>query len=351
MAKSIRSSDDEITSTLVDEHSPRALICVPMGDVTEDVDLLYIDIPIDRTKKSAPEETFAFVQALTREIISTRKSLFLMQAKAERSGLNHELSLAKSIQSSLSPTIPKGLTGVEAAVHFKPVLWVGGDFCDVWSLEDGRLAFAVGEVSIMGLPAAISLSDCRMLLRNTMSFYKKLTDIIRHVNLQLVQNVKQGMPATLFLGLFKPSEGTLEYVNASYQQPLIIQPPATVLPLGHPSHCMLGVRDTTFVPNVETIPQDAQLVVFTDGITEARSPHDEKFGITRLMQVLRTTDVHSPGHTIDLVSTAVEDFRQTRAQQDDITMFVLVNTQKHSLLESYKRTSKNVTTAANTTAP
>jgi sigma-B regulation protein RsbU (phosphoserine phosphatase) len=326
MAKSIRSSDDEITSTLVDEHSPRALICVPLGDFTEEVDLLYIDIPIDRTQKSTPEDTFEFVQALAREIISTRKSLFLTQAKAERNDLNHELSLAKSIQSNLSPTIPKGLTGFEAAVYFKPVLWVGGDYCDVWSLADGRLAFAVGEVFSMGLPAAIASSDCRMLLRNTMSFHTDLNDIIKHINLQLIQNMRQGMPATLFLGLFKPDEGTLEYVNASHLQPLIIQPSSSVLPLGNPSNCMLGTEEATFVPEVVTITKDAQLIVFTDGITEARAPNDRKFGITRLTQVLRATDVRSADHTIDVVCKAIEDFRQTLAQQDDITIFVLANT-------------------------
>lgn len=75
MAKSIYSSDLEITFTALDEHSPRAVICAPLGDVTEGSDLLYLDIPIDKTTKTTPEETFEFVQAVCREVISTRKSL------------------------------------------------------------------------------------------------------------------------------------------------------------------------------------------------------------------------------------------------------------------------------------
>ena len=78
MAKSIYSSDFEITFTAVDEHSPRAVICAPLGDVTEGGDLLYLDIPIDETTKTTPDEMFEFVQLVSRQVISTRKSLLLM---------------------------------------------------------------------------------------------------------------------------------------------------------------------------------------------------------------------------------------------------------------------------------
>jgi len=77
MAKSIYSSDFEITFTAVDEHSPRAVICAPLGDVTEGGDLLYLDIPIDETIKTTPDEMFEFVQLVSRQVISTRKSLLL----------------------------------------------------------------------------------------------------------------------------------------------------------------------------------------------------------------------------------------------------------------------------------
>ena len=77
MAKSIYSSDFEITYTALDEHSPRAVMCAPLGDVTEGGDLLYLDIPIDETTKPTPEEVFAFVQAVSRQVIATRKSLLL----------------------------------------------------------------------------------------------------------------------------------------------------------------------------------------------------------------------------------------------------------------------------------
>ena len=325
MAKSIYSSDEEITTTAVDEHSPRALICAPLGEGAETLDVLYIDVPIDRATKATPEETYEFVRAVSQEIISTRKSLMLMQLKAERSGLNHELSLAREIQSKLAPFIPADLPDIEAAVYYKPVMWVGGDYCDLWSLEDGRLAFAIGEISDKGLPAAMAISNLKTLLRTIMSFCTELSTVMKEVNAHLIQNSPQAKPLTLFLGLFDPSKGTLEYANAGHPQPLIIQQQSAVLELGKPGGSALGVSSAALLVNVKIIQQFAQLVVFTDGIIKAQSPQGEEFGVTRLTHLLKTTDERSASRTTELIANAITDFQQTQAQQDDITAFVLVN--------------------------
>jgi len=66
MTKSIFSCDTRITLSLIDEHSPRALICVPLGATDPAIDLLYVDVPIDERSGPSAEETFAFVQAVAR---------------------------------------------------------------------------------------------------------------------------------------------------------------------------------------------------------------------------------------------------------------------------------------------
>jgi len=75
MTKSIFSCDTEITISLIDEHSPRALICSPVGPRKDVTDLLYVDVPIDDRMPHGPEEMFAFVQAVASHatsITSTR---------------------------------------------------------------------------------------------------------------------------------------------------------------------------------------------------------------------------------------------------------------------------------------
>jgi len=325
MAKSIYSSDLEITSTIVDEHSPRAVICAPLGDVTEPVDLLYLDIPLNDTSKTTPEETFEFVRTVARETILARNRLTLMQAKAEKSILDHELSLARQIHSRLAPTIPQDLPAVELALHYKPVMWVGGDYCDFWLLKDNRLAMAIGHVNDKGLPAAIAISSLKTILRTISSFYSDPADIMKHVNTHLIQSLPQPTSATLFLGLFDSSNGSFQYANAGHSQPFIIRPQSTLMLLGQPDSPALGTAGSVFRTKVETLQPATQLIVFTDGITKIKSPSGEEFGLKRLANLLKNTAASPAKRTIELIAQAINDLRQTLAQQDDLTVLILIN--------------------------
>ena len=323
MVRTVYSVDTDVTWTAVEADSPRAIICAPLGDISKVGDVLYLDIPIDDTPQTTPEQIFEFIRSVSRQVITARKSLILMQAKAERSLFDHELSLAQKIQTKLAPAVPEDLSGIDIAVHYKPVMWVGGDYCDIWSLKDGRLAFVVGDVSDMGLPAAVVLSGLRVLLRTTISFCDELSEVMKHVNSHLIQDLPEGISATLFLGIFDPSTGALEYINAGHTQPVIVQPQAAPQPLGQPNDSVLGVQDTIFQAKRHNIEKDERLLVFTDGVTKAQSPDNEQFGMERLVHILKSTADHSAARIIDSVTKAVTDFRQRLPQNDDITVLCL----------------------------
>jgi hypothetical protein len=70
MTKSIFSCDTQITISLIDEHSPRALMCAPIGSRDDVMHLLYVDVPIDDRMVHGPEEMFAFVQAVAQQATS-----------------------------------------------------------------------------------------------------------------------------------------------------------------------------------------------------------------------------------------------------------------------------------------
>lgn len=326
MAKSIYSSDAEITTTVVDEHSPRAVICAPLGDVAEKVDLLYVDIPIGSTAPARPEEMFEFVRAVSRDIIETRKNLLPMQIKAESSRLDHEISLGQELASRLAPTVPEGITGIDAAVRYEPVMWVGGDYCDVWSVSGEKLAFAVGKISGKGLEAATAMSNLRAVLRTTISFCNDLADVMKHVNSYLIDNLPKGMRVSMLLGLLETAKGTLQFVNAGGPQPFAVQSKTSVLALGEPESTALGSADARFETKAGTIKQGCELIVFTEGIINAASRKGERFGVKRLANFLKTTASKSAQQRADSVITAVKEFQQTPGRQDDMTLFVLVKT-------------------------
>ncbi len=175
----------------------------------------------------------------------------------------------------------------------------------------------------MGLPAAVVLSSLRILLRTTISFCGEPSEAMKHVNSHLIQDLPKETSATLFLGLIDPSKGTLEYVNAGHLQPLIIQSESAVGPLGQPNDSVLGIRDTVFQTKQHSIKKDERLLVFSDGVTKAQSPNDEKFGLERLMYTLKSAGGQTAAQIIEAVTKAVTDFRQTLPQHDDITLLCL----------------------------
>ena len=321
MARSGPSSDRQLVLTIGDEVTPHVVFSAPINEFDGTLDVLYIDI----LENKSPKEMFDFVEAMARQINSVQKSLVSSEVKTQRRMLDQQLELARDIQSKLIPGKLQLGVDVDVAVCYEPAMWVGGDYYDVWSLADGRVAFTVADVSGKGLPAAMIMSNLQAALRTTMDFCTEVSTVVEHVNQHLCQNLCEDMFVTLFLGLFDPSTNTLYYVNAGHIPPLIKPPSEQAQPLGEVTNLPLGIFKEAFKMQVETISPDTSLLVVTDGITEAGSPEGELFGMDGLEKLMTNSEPHSAQDLIQTVIKGVADFRKTAPQQDDTTVLALIN--------------------------
>ena len=315
-----RARGEDIGLTIVDEAKPRTVFCGPIGETAETVDVLYVDVPADQ----AMPDMYDFLQAVTRQAGFARKSLLLAEAQAEQQLLEQQLSLARAIQSRLTPTEFGDIAGVDVAVHYQPAMWVGGDYCDVWLLDDGRLAFTVADVAGKGLPAAMAMANLEAALRSTMAFSTDLSEVVGKMNELVVHNLPERMFVTLFLGLLRPADGQLQYVNAGHIRPLVMAPEGGVWPLGEPTGPPLGVTGGGYDTAAHTLGAKAGLVLVTDGITESTSPKGELFGTERLTTTLTSQGPATAQELVASVVAAAAEFRASRAQQDDVTVLGLV---------------------------
>lgn len=322
MAHSTQAAKTDLLLTVADVHNPRTVICAPLSPSSDTVDLLYIDTPSDHTSA----DTFEFVQAVSQQIFLIRKNLLFMKAKAEGEVINRQLSLAQDIQAKLVPRELQGRFDVDIAVSYEPAMWVGGDYYDVWSLENGQIAFAVGDVSGKGLPAAMIMTNLQAALRTTMNFCSELTTVIQHVNKHLCKNLRDDMFVTFFLGLFDPKENKLKYINAGHIEPILKSPSEEARFLEGAKNIPLGIVEQPFEMVEETIPVDTSLLVVTDGVTETFSPDGEEYGTERLVELINNSQVQSAEEIVQLVNSEVSSFRKSLARQDDTTIFALVNT-------------------------
>ncbi len=315
------STGADIGLTIDDRTTPRTVFCCPLASTEEWMDALYLMVP----SVLVDDDTLDFVRAVARQAGLARKSLLLAEEKSERKVIEEQLSWAREIQAKLTPRKVEGVAGVDVAIAYQPAMWVGGDYCDMWALADGRLAFAVGDVSGKGLPAAMVMANLQAALRSTMSFCADLPKVAGHLNRHLIGNLPEGMFVTLFIGLFDPAGGVLEYANAGHIPALKVRPKGGVSVFGKADALPLGAIDGPFGAAREPILSGEGLVIVTDGITEALSPDEAFFGFEGVQQLLEASAASSAEEIVEQVVKAATDFRQHLPQHDDMTVFALVH--------------------------
>ncbi len=234
-----------------------------------------------------------------------------------------KLELARRIQIRLTPDKPLRLDGVDLAFHYQPAQWVGGDYCDFWTLRDGRLVFVVADVAGKGMPAAIIMANLHASLHASTAFCATPAEAVAYVNQHLRQHSPDDLFATLFLGILDCATGRLEYVNAGHMPPLLSAAGSPVDALTDSANGVLGISAEPFSAGTQMLKPGACLLAVTDGITEAESPDGEQFGMGRVQRLLGEAHGSTAQQLVSAVAGAATAFRGSGPQQDDVTVLGL----------------------------
>lgn len=225
--------------------------------------------------------------------------------ETEKKVLSHELEIAHDIQMGIlkDENMKKQAQGngdIELQTLLVPMREVGGDFFD-FHREGDELWFIIGDVSGKGVPAAIFMSAAVNLFRAAGVRANSPKEIMEEMNAVLSENNPSLTFVTAFVGCLRIPTGELIYCNAGHCAPIVARPlrskskderQKTIveslqmepnIPLGFDGHysfveqgCMLGEGDT--------------LVLYTDGVTEARNPEREMLGLERWAEIVKTGD-------------------------------------------------------------
>lgn len=233
-----------------------------------------------------------------------------------------ELRLASQIQRSLLPP-PLVHPRIDVAAEFIPVREIGGDYYDVFALEGGRLAVALGDVMGKGVPAALLAAHLKACLRaQSPTEAASPAETISRVNRVFGELTPRGLFATLFFGIFDFSEGTLAYVNAGHEPGLLVRADGTDEPLHHGGPMLGLVEDSEYLTGRVGLQAEDLVVVYSDGLTDRASPSGELYGAARLREAARR--VHRDPVRIALYTLLgeVQGFSGGRPAEDDQTLVV-----------------------------
>ena len=233
-----------------------------------------------------------------------------------------ELAEALKIQQRLLPQQVPQIDGCELAASWQPASGVGGDCFDALRFGDARLALSIADVVGKGIPAALLMSNLQAAVRAFASDAVEPRELCQQVNRILCGNIAEGRFISFFYCLIDSAAGTLVYTNAGHYFPMLVRADGTSVRLeaGGP---VLGVLQHAEYEqaHVALSPGD-RLVLFTDGLTEARNAADDEFGEQRLLDAAIEHRACSAPALQARLADAVASFTAGQ-MHDDATLVVL----------------------------
>jgi len=250
-----------------------------------------------------------------------------LKARDELVAVQRDLSTATRIQQSLLPkTFPPFPHRPEVDVYAEMLTAkeVGGDFYDYYFIDEDRLAFAVGDVSGKGIPAAIYMAVSRTLLKAIAHQIVNPGEVLRKLNTLLIPESDASTFVTVFFGVLNIRSGEVQFSNGGHNLPYHLRSTGEVEQLPMTDGMLLGkIPHVDFETKRIHLSKGDRMFVYTDGVSEAMDSEMNQYQEERLESYLKTTG----GNTIqDLAKGSIADLKKhTRGapQSDDITVLTL----------------------------
>ena len=246
---------------------------------------------------------------------------------AHRERIAGELEIARTVQERLFPKAAPRVPGLDLAGRCQPAQSVGGDYFDFFTVPGSNaIGFAIGDIAGKGVPAALLMSGLQASLRGvTLSGVSDLADLMAKLNLLMYDASPANRFATFFCCLYEADTGRLRYSSAGHNPALLIRANSSEPEWLKTRGMALGLRRKASFEQAETSlhPGDC-LLLYTDGVTEARNLAGDEFEEERLAATIRGAGRGSAAALVDAVLAATNSFAAGATQHDDITLIAAV---------------------------
>ena len=243
---------------------------------------------------------------------------------AERERITSELRIAHDMQMSMMPKASPNIPGLEITGVCQPAGNVGGDYYDYFPLPDGRLAVVVGDVTGKGIPAALLMAMTKSFLLDQMASDPSPSVVLRSLATMVESLDDRRRLMTCFYAVLDPRTRSITYANAGHNYPYLVslaeETPVFLEADGTP----LGAALTSSYDAVQGhLPAGAALVLYSDGVVEAKNARGDLYGYPRFERVLRENRGLPALQMRARIAQDVGLFLQSRPPDDDITLVII----------------------------
>lgn len=267
-------------------------------------------------------DSFAMMQESLKEYIANLKRI-----TEEKNKIFSDVVFASDIQKSLIPQNTDYATTrqeIRAFGILEPAGEIGGDLYDYFMIDDNHFCFGIADVLGKGIVAAMTMTMVTTLLRSIAPYYATPYEMLSTLNAFLCKNEQESNFVTIILGVIDLRTGQLCFSNAGHVPLYLRKNNRRVIRFGETHSTAIGVFDDIKIGSeiLQLDPGD-ELIMFTDGITEAMSSKEILFGTERLEEILNKLQNPLPETTASAILNGVRQFSDPDQFRDDITILII----------------------------
>jgi PAS domain S-box-containing protein len=253
----------------IERFGIRSYVAVRLGSPGRPLGVLFVNYTRRRHRFSRPE--LAFLETLTSYLSVTIERARLVSVLREA-----VTSLQAAVLPADFPTVP----GLDADALYRSaseVAQVGGDFYDLFALDGGRVAAVIGDVCGKGVAAARHTARLRYELRTLVEEGRTPGRVLTAFNRRVQEEFVEDEYATLLLLILDPASGEVSWSSAGHPPPLLSGPSPRLLAFA--GSLPVGLfPEASYQTARFTLPPGRCVVLYTDGVVEARNPERQEFG-------------------------------------------------------------------------
>lgn len=237
--------------------------------------------------------------------------------------LETQLEDARAVQRSLFPSGDPRLAGFDISARNFPSEEVSGDYYDFVQLYEDQLGLVIADVSGKGIPASLLMAFLRASLRAAAYIGYAPHVSLTKVNQLLWESSERNQFVTAVYGILDSTVSAFAYANAGHNPPLLMEASGDTRFVEHGELPLGMFKDTRYHQYHLTLEPGQNLLLYTDGLTEATNPSGEEYGRERLERVLRDARGRSARESIQIIYEDALRWTVGRGAGDDITLVII----------------------------
>ena len=279
---------------------------------------------------------FSLISSLAEQAALAIKNSDAMNLRLEKSRIDSDLHLASEVQELFLTQQFPAYKGIELDAQYLPSAQVGGDFYDFYKLSSTKFGVCIADVSGKGVPASLLMAICQTNLRHFVHKSSQPSVILKNLNQQLEQRIRQDMFITLFFAIVDTKNKKITYSRAGHEPGLILKAKTDDMEGSSVEELHGGGMAVGMVPceifdemieDHETNFENGDyLILYTDGVTEATNDEGLEFGIKNLENFVSTNSDLSPKKINRKLISKLDSFSSKQFERDDITLLTIKKT-------------------------